>query len=156
MSSDTDPSDCEACRLTQGRDHVPGGRIHETERWVVEHCVGPFGLGTLIVKPIRHVLGVADLDEHETFELGPLIRRTSDIARQLTPAEQVYNCLWSHADGQPVHIHYLVQPITRTQMEHFGAHGPALQVAMFASGEYPQPDDIDRVAERARKLFVTS
>lgn len=27
--------------------------IHETTHWLVEHCVGPLGLGTLIVKPRR-------------------------------------------------------------------------------------------------------
>lgn len=157
MTSDEpadDTDDCEACRLTHGRAAVPGGRIHETGHWLVEHCVGPLGLGTLIVKPFRHVTTVADLDDAETAELGPLIRRASDVARQLTPAEQVYNCLWSHAGGRPVHIHYVIQPITNTQMEHFGAHGPALQVAMFEAGEHPQAVDIDLVADRARDLFA--
>ena len=154
MTADIEHDDCEACRLTAGRDPVPGGRIHATDHWVVEHCVGPLGLGTLIVKPIRHVVSVAELDTAEAAEFGPLIRLTSDVARQLTPAEQVYNCLWSHEGGEPVHIHYLVQPVTRSQMEHYGAHGPALQVKMFEADEYPDAEDIDRVADRARLLFA--
>jgi hypothetical protein len=49
-------NDCLACDLTEGRVPLPGGLIHETSRWRVEHCVGPLGVGTLIVKPKRHVL----------------------------------------------------------------------------------------------------
>ena len=64
--------------------------------------------GSLLV-PFALVLAACGTDADESAELGPLIRRTSDIARQLTPAEQVYNCLWSHHGGEPVHIHYLVQ-----------------------------------------------
>jgi hypothetical protein len=30
---------------------APGGRILETGGWIVEHCIGPLGVGTLIVKP---------------------------------------------------------------------------------------------------------
>ena len=35
-----------------------------------EHCVGPLGVGSLIVKPVRHVLHVADLDDAEVVEMG--------------------------------------------------------------------------------------
>ena len=37
----------------------------------VEHCIGPLGVGTLIVKPKRHVVHVADLTEPEVAEMGP-------------------------------------------------------------------------------------
>src|SRR6185503_1191241 len=52
---------CLACDLTNGRQSAPGGRLEETAHWVVEHCVGPLGVGTLIVKPLRHVEHVAEL-----------------------------------------------------------------------------------------------
>lgn len=38
---------CTACDLAAGTLPLPGGRIHETTHWLVEHCVGPLGLGTL-------------------------------------------------------------------------------------------------------------
>lgn len=60
MSADADLPGCLACDLTAGRRPCPGGRIDETPGWVVEHCVGPLGVGTLIVKPKRHVIRVAD------------------------------------------------------------------------------------------------
>jgi diadenosine tetraphosphate (Ap4A) HIT family hydrolase len=131
--------DCMACRLSSGDSPLPGGRIFRTRFWLVEHCVGPLGLGTLIVKPERHVTSVADLTEDEAAELAPLLWRSSQVASQLVEADQVYNCLWSHADGEPVHIHYVVQPVTKEQMSDFAAHGPSLQVAMLSMGVRPIP-----------------
>ena len=131
--------DCMACRLSSGELELPGGRISRTRFWLVEHCIGPLGLGTLIVKPERHVTSVAGLSEDEAAELGPLLRRTSQVAGELVEADQIYNCLWSHAGGEPVHIHYVVQPVTREQMSDFSAHGPSLQVAMFSIGSAPGP-----------------
>jgi diadenosine tetraphosphate (Ap4A) HIT family hydrolase len=144
---------CVACDLSNGRKPLPGGLIHRTRHWCVEHCIGPLGLGTLIVKPERHVTSVADLTVDEAEELGPLLRQTSVVARTLVGGEQVYNCLWSHAGGHPVHIHFVIQPVTAAQMATFGAYGPTLQVAMFAEGSLPDPEDVEHVAELARELF---
>lgn len=146
--------DCFACDLAHGRRPLPGGLIHRTGGWLVEHCVGPLGLGTLIVKPERHVTAVADLTEPEAAELGPLLRRASEVASRLVASEQIYNCLWSHAGGVPVHIHYVVQPVTREQMTRFDSHGPDLQVAMFASGDRPDPRQVEILAAKARALFT--
>jgi hypothetical protein len=38
---------CLACDLMDGAAELPGGRIHSTEFWVVENCIGPFGVGSL-------------------------------------------------------------------------------------------------------------
>jgi len=145
--------DCIACDLAHGRIPLPGGRIYATDNWLVEHCVGPLGLGTLIVKPVRHLTAVAGLTGDEAAELGPLLQRASIVAGELVDAEQVYNCLWSHAGGLPGHIHYVVQPVTAEQVRKFGAYGPALQQVMFSEGSAPDPDDIAEMAERARTLF---
>jgi diadenosine tetraphosphate (Ap4A) HIT family hydrolase len=146
--------DCLACSLSDGRRPLPGGLIHRTEHWLVEHCIGPLGLGTLIVKPERHVIAIADLSEPEAEELGLLLRQASAVAAQLVPAEQVYNCLWSHAGGAPVHVHYVIQPVTRGQMDQAHCYGPDLQVAMFRDGAVLDPADVERVAAQARRLFV--
>lgn len=147
---------CMACDLADGQLPLPGGRLHETTHWLVEHCVGPLGLGTLIVKPRRHVTFVGDLNEDEASELGPLLRAASTVAGDLVSAEQVYNCLWSHAGGVPVHIHYVVQPVTKDLMDQHASHGPSLQVAMFAEGQMPSEEEIKDVAERARAAFERS
>ena len=148
--------DCLACELSSGEGDLPGGLIYRTRLWLVEHCVGPLGLGTLVVKPERHVTSVVDLSETEAAELGPLLRLTSSVASQIVDADQVYNCLWSHAGGVPVHIHYVVQPVTKSQMSDFGAYGPHMQVQMFARGDQPKPADVERIAELARVRFATT
>ena len=145
---------CLACDLSNGRRELPGGLIYKTHLWVVEPCVGPLNLGTLIVKPARHVTAVADLTDEETAELGPLLRRSSWVAGRLVGASNVYNCLWSHATSTPVHIHYVVQPVTGDQVTTYGVHGPALQVAMFAGGPVPDPAAVAHIADRARLLFA--
>jgi ribosomal protein S18 acetylase RimI-like enzyme len=147
------PGTCLACDLTSGTRHLPGGRVHQTTRWVVEHCLGPLGLGTLVVKPLRHVLHVADLDEAESAELGPLLRLTSAAVTEVMQPEQVYVCLWSHAGGAPAHIHFVVQPVTEADKNRFGAAGPDLQAAMFRAGEQPGEDLIDLVCARLRGVL---
>ena len=133
-------ADCFACDLIEHPERVPGGRIATIGQWVVEHCVGPLGVGTVVVKPLRHVVHLADLDPDEAAELGPLL---ANIARAVSlaaadvgdPPSQVYTCLWSHADRKPGHIHFVVQPVSENLMARHDAHGPELQVRMFRAGE---------------------
>ena len=147
---------CLACDLLEGRAPLPGGLIHRSERWAVEHCTGPLGLGALIVKPVRHVVHVADLDDDEAAEMGPLLRRTSQVVTELMAPEQVYVSLWSHAGGVPGHIHYVVQPVTRPIMDLLDSLGPKLQADMFRANVRPDTVDIERVSARARDLFASS
>jgi diadenosine tetraphosphate (Ap4A) HIT family hydrolase len=139
---------CLACELIAGVRQPPGGAIHETGEWRVEHCVGPLGIGTLIVKPIRHVLHVADLTESEAAELGPLLWRAAQVVSELSRPAQVYVTLWSSG---PVHVHWVVQPVTSDQEA--GARGPALQAAMFAAGAALDHREAARYAERARAAW---
>jgi diadenosine tetraphosphate (Ap4A) HIT family hydrolase len=144
---------CLACDLAEGRLPLPGGVIYETSHWIVEHTVGPFNVGTLILKPKRHVTRLSELTEAEAAELGPLLRRAAAVVDELLRPEQVYAGLWSHAGGTPVHIHYLVQPATRELMDRYGDYGPHLQVAMFDAEVFPAVDEIEAFAERARVAF---
>ena len=146
---------CLACDLATGRIDLPGGEILVTDHWIVEHTVGPLSLGTLIVKPKRHVVHVAELDDAEAAEIGPLLRRVSVVLTELIQPEQVYVGLWSHAGGVPVHIHFVVQPVTRALMDSIGDYGPHLQVAMFDANEPPPRDEVERFAERARAMLTT-
>jgi diadenosine tetraphosphate (Ap4A) HIT family hydrolase len=146
---------CLACELSNGSAPLPGGEIHATAYWRVEHCVGPLGVGTLIVKPKRHVVHVADLTDEEASELGPLLRRTSGVVSRLCSPEQVYVTLWSHADAVPGHIHWVVQPVTRELMDEFGGqYGVGLQLAMFERGRHPAPDAVEAFSGRARREFA--
>lgn len=151
MNAPDDQSGCLACDLTAGRLPCPGGRILETPGWVVEHCVGPLGVGTLIVKPKRHVLHVAGIDENEAAELGPLLRRVAGAVTEAFDPEQVYVCLWSHADGVPGHIHWVVQPVEAPTDA--SRRGPHFQAAMFDRGELPDPAAVERAAEAVRRIL---
>ena len=144
---------CLACDLAEGRVPLPGGVIHETANWFVEHTVGALGVGTLILKPKRHVTRVSELTDDEAVELGPLLLRCAAVVDELVEPEQVYTCLWSHAGGTPVHIHYVVQPATREMMDRHVAYGPNLQVAMFDADVTPLKADVEAFADQARAAF---
>jgi diadenosine tetraphosphate (Ap4A) HIT family hydrolase len=145
---------CIACDLAEGRVPLPGGVIHETPHWLVEHCVGPLGVGTLIVKPKRHVVRVSELTSAEADELGGVLRAAAAAVDALSHPEQTYVTLWSHSDAVPGHIHWVVQPVTRDLMTRYGLHGPKLQVAMFAAEPTPVATDVEVVAERLREWFA--
>ncbi len=146
-------SACYGCRLTNGEEPLPGGRIFATRHWVVEHCTGSLGTGTLVVKPLRHCLHLWDLFPAESEELGPLIQRMSSVIRDLTSADQVYACLWSHAEWMPVHIHFVLQPAWNHQKNQFPFPGPSIQVAMFLSGEPLDVSAVEEFCQKARRLL---
>jgi diadenosine tetraphosphate (Ap4A) HIT family hydrolase len=143
---------CLACDLFAGRVELPGGRIHETDHWLVEHCIGPLGVGTLVVKPKRHVVHVWELEGGEADELGSLLHETASVVAGLTRPDQVYVCLWSHSGGEPVHIHFVVQPVTKEQRDRHGG-GARLQVAMFDADQDLPLDEVEAFAAQARLRF---
>ena len=120
---------------------------------MVEHCLGPLGIGTLIVKPERHVLHVADLTADEAEAMGPLLRQAASVVTEWCDPDQVYISLWSHADGQPGHIHDVVQPVNTDAIDRHGAHGPKLQVAMFEHDDPPDAKAVEEFAARARQVW---
>jgi diadenosine tetraphosphate (Ap4A) HIT family hydrolase len=148
---------CIACDLASGRVPLPGGRIHETHHWLVEHCVGPLGVGTLIVKPKRHVLRVSALTADETRELGALLTATAAAVDAIVKPDQVYVTLWSHAGGEPGHIHWVIQPVADALMADYdGLYGPRPQVAMFERNEPLPADAVAAIADRMRAWFATN
>ena len=149
----SDVPGCLTCDLAAGRRLLPGGMIHEGQHWYVDHCVGPLGVGTLVIASRRHTTRISELEEGEARELGPLLRNAAAVIDELLAPEQVYVSLWSHAGGEPVHIHYVVQPVTASLMRQHCLHGPWLQAAMFDHAQLPAADEVERFAERARRIF---
>jgi diadenosine tetraphosphate (Ap4A) HIT family hydrolase len=140
---------CLACDLTAGRRELPGGLICAAEGWRIEHCVGPLGVGTLLLKPERHVTRIAGLTPQEAAAQGTLIHRCCSLIETLLSPAQTYVCLWSHAGGKPAHIHYVIQPVSDAQVA-AGALGPTLQAQMFSEGAQPDREQVERFADRAR------
>jgi len=151
---DDDVEGCLACDLTTGRRPLPGGVIHDTEHWRVEHCVGPLGVGTLVVKPLRHVTRLSELSVSEAAEQGALLHTCAAIVDELLSPAQTYVCLWSHAGGEPGHLHHVIQPISRSLMDELGAHGPLLQARMLELGRLPPAPEVEAFAHRARHALA--
>ncbi len=147
---------CLACAPAAGTAPLPGGTLLRTAHWTVEHCVGPLGVGTLLVKPLRHVTGLHELTVEEAAETGPLLSRVAAAVRACAAeCEQVYVCLWSHAGRTPGHLHFVVQPARTSDIDrHGGAYGPALQAAMFRAGEQPDPEAVEEFCRRATKALA--
>ena len=149
-------TNCLACDILSGKRELPGGFILQTDFWSLESCVGPFPVGTLLLKPIRHVLSFSQLTEKEAGEFGPLLQRASAVIRELTECDQTYICQWSHAGWEPVHIHFVIQPVWNSQKEQFEKPGPSLQAALFAKKEFPGKEEIADFAERVRSSLGES
>jgi diadenosine tetraphosphate (Ap4A) HIT family hydrolase len=144
-----------ACDLVEHPEDVPGGRVASIGGWVVEHCIGPLGIGAMVVKPARHVVHLGDLNADEVADLGPaltLVARAVGLASSDAgePPSQIYSCLWSHADRKPGHIHFVVQPVGEALMRRFDAHGPDLQMRMFKADEPMDTNLMAAAADRVR------
>ena len=147
---------CLACDLTSGERPLPGGIIWENDGWIVEHCVGPLPLGTLIVKPRRHVLRLSELTKTEAAAFGTVVHLANRCVRDLAECDQIFNCQWSHSATGPVHIHFLVQPVMNSDREKFGGGGPVIQAALFKRGVKPSLDEISAFASKAKDWFAES
>ncbi len=144
---------CLACGLIEGTIDLPGGRIYATDHWVVEHAVGPLGVGTLIVKPFRHCLHVWDLTEAESRELGPLLRQVAATIHAILQPDQVYLCLWSHAGWEPGHLHFVLQPVWNAWRQAHRRPGPFLQAEIFEQGMEPPRAEVEAFAAKAREVI---
>lgn len=146
----TDIVGCVACDLAAGRKELPGGEIARTANWVVEHCIGPLGVGTLVLKPIRHCAGLWDLTSEEAAELGPALQLFTQLVKEVSSADQVFCSLWSFSGGEPGHIHYVLQPVTRALRDRVGKSGPFIQTAMFEADETLPLAAVEQFCDKAR------
>lgn len=97
---------CMACDVLAGRIEAPGGVIHQTEHWSVDHAVPRWLRGWLIVKPKRHVEHLAELAPEEAGELGPLVQATSAAVARLLEPERVY-LLSLGEEVHHIHLHVI-------------------------------------------------
>ncbi len=75
---------CLACDLATGASPLPGGTIHRTQNWTVEHCVGPLGVGSLVVvQPVTEDV-MRRFDSH-----GPALQVAMFSNGELPDAERV-------------------------------------------------------------------
>lgn len=99
---------CLACDALAGRVEIPGGTIAETGHWHADHCIGPFGIGAVVVKTKAHVEDLWRLPDAAASELGPFLRRVSGAIVDGLGAERAYLGMW--VDAPPLHVHMVVYP----------------------------------------------
>jgi diadenosine tetraphosphate (Ap4A) HIT family hydrolase len=134
---------CLACDATAGRVDVPGGRIAETDHWCAEHCLGPLGVGAMVVKTKEHVESLWELPDGAAEELGPFLRRMSAALVDGLGAERAYLTMW--VDKPPLHVHLVVYPRWPDEVE----RGPALDQKRYDAGD-PPPEAAAEAAKRLR------
>lgn len=144
---------CIACELLTGKKHLPGGAIHQNKYWSLEPCIGPFYSGTIILKPIRHVLSFSDLTDIEAKQFGILLKESIRIIKSITKCDQVYICQWSHAGWTPVHIHFVLQPVWNEQREKYTKPGAFLQAELSSKYEFPSEEEIEEFVSKAKEEF---
>lgn len=143
---------CFACSVTAGVVAPPGGVVYEDGYWRVEHAVSPAPMaGWLIVKPLRHCLGIDELSEQEAASLGPLLARTCEAVRAETAALRVYTAFFGEAVAH-LHIHV----IPRADDLPDDLHGPSVfELLRTAAGRGVRDDECAAIAARIRaRLFV--
>jgi ATP adenylyltransferase len=146
---------CLGCEIARGQRAVPGGILHQTTRWIVNHAVGRLNLGTLIVAPRDHVVAIADLDDLAAAELGPLLRDAARVVEAICRPEQTYVCVWSHGRTERRHLHILVQPVTSALVAQYGGlRSEQLQARLMTTGEPPDPADVERLCADARQRLA--
>lgn len=148
---------CLGCDVVSGRLQVPGGLLHQTDHWIVNHVVGSMNLGTLVLSPRDHVTAIADLTAEAASELGPLLRRTAQVVESILEPEQTYVSSWAHGDHGRKHLHIVVQPVTSaTVAEYDGARSEQLQAKMLLSGRESDHAAIEQFCVSAAERFSTT
>ncbi|MGB3202970.1 MAG: diadenosine tetraphosphate hydrolase [Nodosilinea sp.] len=145
-------SDCLACQILAGAQTVPGGTIAENLWWVADHCVGPYGLGSVVMKTRTHRENLWELTTAESASLGPFLQQLSEAIALAMEAERVYVGLW--VDQPPYHVHFVLQPRYPDghHPEELGLKGLELQV-FRTLGKPPSQADMAAAAERIRAVW---
>lgn len=144
--------DCLACQMLAGAEPVPGGIIAENPWWVADHCVGPYGLGSVVVKTRAHRENLWDLSMAESASLGPFLQQMSEAIALAMEAERVYVSLW--VDQPPYHVHFVLQPRYPDghHPEELGLKGLELQV-FRTLGKPANADEMAKAADRIRTVW---
>lgn len=139
--------ECEPCRIAAELSAT--GRLYPlTGNWVMNAAMGWDSRPWFVVQTATHRAGLADLDDAEAAELGPVGRAISRAVTEATGAERVYFQLLNEA--QPPHVHFHV--IARLPDDPPGVRGPALLGAPGPAGG-PSPEIAAGVAARTVEIL---
>lgn len=145
--------DCLACQILAGTKPVPGGLIAENPWWVADHCLGPYGLGSVVIKTRAHRENLWNLTQAESQALGPFMQQVSEAIAQALGAERVYVSLW--VDQPPYHVHFVLQPRYPEDIQELGLKGLELQV-FRTLGKPPSEAEVAKAASAIRDYLQGS
>lgn len=104
-------SDCFVCAKHEQGDSAPGGVLFQDELVYSGHAFPRKGdsayRGYMVVEPMRHAPGLADLTEEEAGAVGRLVNRVARALKEIAGAEHVYSFVFG--DGVP-HLHVALAP----------------------------------------------
>lgn len=139
-------NDCLTCRLNKDDSEVPGGTITENKYWTVRHCIGPYGIGAIIIGTRRHVESFADLEKEEVESFSFLLKDVCRAMRQALKPERIYINSWGETTP---HLHFLLQPRYKGMIEEYGGTGSTIQSKMVKE---KKPLDKKRAKEAAEAI----
>jgi diadenosine tetraphosphate (Ap4A) HIT family hydrolase len=141
---------CFACQTVQGVTTAPGGIVFENQFWLADHCIGAFGVGSIVVKTKAHRANLWELTPEESQSLGPILQAVSNAIIQALGAERVYVSLW--VDQPPYHVHFVLQPRYPGHSEAWGLKGWKLQFIRLLRGK-PDPVRAEAAAQKVREFL---
>ncbi len=147
----SDEQECLTCRIERGEIEVPGGLVYRDDDWAVDHCIGPAGVGAMVVRARRHVESLWDLSDREARSIGLVIRGVSGAIVAALRAERVYVSLW--VDRKPYHVHWVLWPRYKGMMERYGGGGLELQSGLWSEGP-PEPAEVAKAAAKVKAVLA--
>jgi histidine triad (HIT) family protein len=136
---------CLICQKVRDEIVIPGGLIYRDQLMQATHLFpqsqGTVYLGYLMIEPLRHAPGLADLTAEEAQALGLLMSRLSRALQEVLKAEHVYAfVLGDHVPH--LHLHLIAR--------HPGAPPQYRGVQVTDWSEAPQGGEAEIVALNAR------
>ena len=132
---------CRTCELVARRDAgvaPPWDMILRTNGWDVVHAYGTALEGWLVLATRRHITAVADMDDTEAGELGPLVQRVSRALQEELGCTKTYVAQFAEDPRHP-HVHFHVIPRHADQPAEW--KGPRIfsQLGVAAEPCVPEP-----------------
>ena len=98
---------CFTCDVKQGHRPAPGGVIFQDRHWRAEHGVDRLVRGYVVMKPLRHVHELADLEPDEAASLGSALQTLLQAMRAALATERIYVCSFAETVH---HLHFHLIP----------------------------------------------
>jgi len=147
--------DCVACQIERGEIIHPGGLIYETKHWSVDHNMGPVPVGTLIMRPKRHVYDFSDLSEVEAHEFSPLLHKVTNAMKKIIDPTRIYICCWADAYWIARYLHFHLWPRRESDPEVFGeaGNGPHMQSRMAREKIFPPKEECSNISRQIKEAL---